>query len=439
MSDPPFGRANSAARTPIMTHVTKFAAAAIVVHVALSAAVAQNLATNEERNSKLSEYSSGQKAVDADGRKLFERVANYYAAQLTDANVQRDRLSSVIGDLERKFNRPSIPEEFFRVNGNRRTFNEEFGKALAVAVEPVLLENTKPIARINAARMLANGPCKAGADAVAETLLKCLANPQESDAVRYWALKGLGNLLVLVPEQQFPARTVFQKEAVLELPVLEQRVVLALVAFIERKNELKDDMLEEEKYAFNYVRREAIQALGHVRVQTVKDQGVVKARPALTLLRAARRELPAPAVSIGEQLDAIIGFCQLLPDRDRDLQLDYAVPHIAEACADAGQFYIATKGGMDVPWKVTAVRIRDSVDQWYRINEEQKIAGAIRIRQLGDNLQQNLLLPLEQAAAAVAPNLPAIRAFAARIRADAPTVSLFKSDPTTVVTPVPWK
>lgn len=422
-----------------MKHVTKVVAATAAV-LALSgvSAVGQEKATNEERNSKLEEYRSGQKAVDAEGRKLFERVANYYAAQLADPNVQRDRMSALVAEVERKFNRPSVPEEFFRTDASKRAFNEEFGKALAAAVEPVLLENTKPIARLNAARMLANSACKAGADTVAESLLKCLANPQENDGTRLWALKGLGNLFALVPERAFPSRTVFQKQAALELPDLEQRCVQALVAFVERKNEIKDDMLEEEKYAFNYVRREAIQALGQVRVQTVKNQGAVKCRPAWTLLKAARRELPAPAVSVGEQVDAVVGFCQLLPDRDRELQLPYAVPQIADACADIGQFYIKTQGGMDLPWKVTAQRIRDACDQWYRVNDEFKSTGATYVRQLADNLQQNLLLPFEQSGAAVAPNLPAIRAFAGRIRTEMPTASLFKNEDSTVVKPVLW-
>jgi hypothetical protein len=283
------------------------------------------------------------------------------------------------------------------------------------------------------------GACRGGADTVADTLLKCLANPQEIDGTRLWALKGLGYLFALVPENNFPTRTVFQKQAAAQLPVLEQKCILALMAFVERKNDVKDDMPDAETYTFNYVRREAIRALGHVRVQEVRNQGAVVGRPALTLLKAARRELPAPPVSVGEQADAIVAFCQLRPDRQRDLQLDYTVPQIAEACADIGQFFITKQGGMDLPWKATAVRMRDAFDQWYRANDEMKIEGAVRIRQLAANLEQNLWQPFEQAAAAVAPNLPAIRAFAADVRNQAPSPSLFKSDPATTVKPVLWQ
>ncbi len=423
-----------------MMHVVKLTiAAACGCFLAAERVVAQEQATREERGTKLEEYRNGTKPIDAEARKLFEKVANYYAAQLVNPDVQRDRINNVVSEVEQKFHKPGIPEEFYRIQGAKRTFNEEFGKSLANVIEPILLKNSKVIARLNAARMLADGPCKGGADAVAETLVKCLENAQETDGVRLWALKGLGNLFALVPEKNFPNRTVFQKQAVSQLPALEQRSILALIAFIERKNDLQNDMLSEQKDAFNYVRREAIKALGHVRVQAVKNESTVTGRPALTLLKAARRDLPAPAVSIGEQVEAIVGFTQLLPDRDRDLQLDYAVPQIADACADVGQFFIATQGGLDMPWKVTAVRLRDAFDQWYRVNDEQKTAGAIRIRQLADNLQQNLMQPFEQSAAAVAPNLPAIRAFAESVRQQAPTASLFKSDPATTVKPVPWQ
>src|SRR5207248_2327028 len=140
--------------------------------------------------------------VDAEGRKLFERIANYYAGQLLDANVQRDGMSRLVNDVHlRRFNNQPRPTEFFRVDTGRRTYNEEFGKALAAALEPTLLESSKPLVRINAARLMADTAAKAGATAAAETFLKVLANPSEMDAVKFWALRGLTNLFALVPEK----------------------------------------------------------------------------------------------------------------------------------------------------------------------------------------------------------------------------------------------
>src|SRR5439155_20644535 len=121
---------------------------------------------------------------------------------------------------------------------------------------------------------------KMGYDGAAELYVKILEKDDMSDGVKLWALKGLHNLFAIVPDLIIPDKTVFQQNNRGQLSPLERKSIQALINYIERKVELTETMPPSEIDALRFIRREAVRALGHVRVQTVKNLGQVESRPA---------------------------------------------------------------------------------------------------------------------------------------------------------------
>jgi hypothetical protein len=341
-------------------------------------------------------------------------------------------MSQLVQDSSRRLLLPpSFPYQ--RLKDEQKKFVDEYGKALIEALEGPALNDSKPIVRINAARMAAEVG-RMGYDGAAELYLKILAKPKESDAVRLYALQGLHNLFAITPDPTIaPQKTIFQKKNVAEPTELEGRCIQALIDFIFQKRELGPETTPEEVEAIRYVRREAIRALGQVRVQAVKNKGQVQSRPALALLRVARGEGLTPPPSTSEVAWAAIGFCYLLPDRDRDLRVDYAVFHVGHAIADVGQVRAGNSADQSLPWKDIAAWMKDALDTWHKGSERLKLDNANLIQALLGQADGNVLNQWENPNPALPPNVEVLRKWLADNAPKSP--SLFKSDENTKVTP----
>jgi hypothetical protein len=400
--------------------------------VAASAAQAQDRPKQDEF-AQFEQYRTGSAAVEAGAAEIFDRVAKYYAGRLSDPEVQRSGMSALVQEFSRRLLLP--PQNAYdRLSPQQKKFVEEFGKAMIAQLEPLVLSNPKVIVRVNAMRMAAEVG-KMGYDGAAELCVKALEKPDDVDslAVKLYALKGLHYLFEIEPDKQVqPARTIFQKKPDLQLTPLERKSILALIAFIMRNPNLPPDAASEEVDAVRYLRAEAIRALGRVRVQSVKNLGQVEARPALTLLKVARSDGLNPPTNVKERVEAIIGFAQLLPDRDRDLQVRYAVYHLGQALAELADYKNTHPQDTTVPWKVSAVRIRDALEQWRTEAENLKLDDARLIREFLDLANLNVLEALAAGKEGLVPNVEALRAFLANIDLTK-TPSLFKSDPSTTL------
>jgi hypothetical protein len=293
------------------------------------------------------------------------------------------------------------------------------------------LNQSKPIVRVNAARM-ASQVGLSGYDGAAELFLKILEKPNESDAVKNYALEGLTNLFSIEPNKSGqPGRTIFQKTDNLQQTPLERRAIQALIAFIQRKSPLPDDAPDDQVNALRYVRCEAIRALGKTRVQTVRNLGQVEGRPALTLLKASRSDGMSPATNVKERLEAIVGYCQLLPDRDRDLQLDYAIYHLGNAVCELAEYKNSNPTDLSMPWRVAAVRIHDAIEQWRAESDKLKLTNAKLVKDFQDLANTHVLEPMAAGREGNAPNPEALRNW---LRTTVkPPASLFKTDPSTTL------
>jgi hypothetical protein len=435
---------SSLARRAGATHRRWLALVSTCLILLAARSLAQDAPKADERN-KFDTYRSGQvPAPTPESKALFEKYAKFYVGRLNDGDVQNARgekygmkdMSAAIADLDRRLqvplhNSPQASVFYSKLDQNKKTFVDEFGKVMITALESPALQNGKPIVRINAARMAAE-VARSGYDGSAELFLKILAKPDESDAVKLFALKGLYYLFEIVPDPGIPEKTIFEKKNAAELPELERRCIQALLDFVFRMPEIAPGTPEDEVEALRYVRREAIRALARVRVQTVKVRGAVETRPALALLKAARGDGLVPPPNVGEIAEAAIGFCLLVPSKDRDMQTDYGVYHIGRVLYTLANYRVNNAKDTSVPWKWLAIRSRDALETWQRNAADMKLENAALIKALLDIADRDIFKPMEEGAEGAPVNLENLGQW---LRDNPPkSPSLFKSDPGAVIT-----
>jgi hypothetical protein len=401
--------------------------------------------TTQER-AAFERFKSGQDKCGPESKPIFDKSAKYYVGKLNSSEAQRggaeQGMSYWINDFDKRLllpqhNYPLGHLHYSRLKPEQKQFVDEYGKAAIEALETPALKAGMPIVRINAARMVAE-VCRSGYDGAADLCLKILAKPNESDAVKLYALHGLKNLFWIVPETLFLEKSIFQKDNTGNLSPLEQRSIQALADFIFRKP--AGDLSADEADAAFYVRREAVRALALVRVQQVKNKNQVVSQPALLLLKVARGDGLTPssttqdgpdARSTGERIAAIIGFCNLTVSRDLDMNVDYAVYQVGRAIQDLAPLYQPGSTATSTPWKASAQLIRESLETWSKRAVENKLDNAQLIAALLAAADRDILRPIEEAQATSIPNAAN---FGEALQGLMPkSKSLFKSDPKSTI------
>jgi hypothetical protein len=218
----------------------------------------------------------------------------------------------------------------------------------------VVLQNQKPIARVNGARVLAR-LAEAGQEEVADALVDTVKDPQQLDGVKYYALKGIKELFAQANQ---PNPTVFQSKTGKER---EARCLAVLGETITRKVNISEDLPRDEKEGMRVVCREAVRALAlNHRPAVTDDKGAVVDSPALTLLRVVRADGLVPEPRIDSQVEAAVGVARMSAKAFEGYQPDYAAYHLAWFVADFAQ---ATKSdSIKRPWKVDAARLTDALE-----------------------------------------------------------------------------
>lgn len=418
--------------------------ATFVVVAALSA-VAQDQPNTSDRN-QFDKYRSGAEAVGKDAKPVFDKYAKWYASRLAAADKlppgADQGFSFWVNDLAKRLqvashNTPGEPLFYSRLRPEQRPFVDEFGKACVEALEPATQSGSLAI-RINAARMISE-VCRSGCADAADACLKILAKPDESDAVKLYALEGLRNLFYIVPDPQFPMKSVFQKDDSGSLTPLEQKSIQALGDFVFRQP--AGDLSADDVDAQFYVRRAAVRGLALVRVQDVRVKGAVTDQPALKLLKVARGDGLNPKSntpegpdyrSSGERIEAIVGFCNLFfPKTHRDFNIDYAVYHVGQAMHDIALLYKPNDAMTSTAWKVSAQKLREGLNTWHDRAAAAKWQDALMIKNLLDAVDLNVLQAIEQAQAGTPPNAAAVREWVQQNKPKSDR--LFKNDPKSTI------
>jgi HEAT repeat protein len=276
--------------------------------------------------------------ADSDKR-VLEKAAKWYIYRLTWPQFQ-DRIPPEGQPLSSALSVNNLLQDLFgllllpdakrstQLSASQERYMQEFTAALIPPIEKVL-QNSKPIARVNAAIALARLG-ETGNEAVVKPLLKILNDKDQLDAVKLWALVGMKNV--------FRAKDVPGAEPFKDRDDAADYIHDMLV-FLGRKPSLPANAPPEEMEAFKYVRCEAIRAVGQTRWPLVEKKKEKLGRPALELLRIMRKDGISPVPTFSEQIEAAIGICLMRPRLYPNYQVQYALQHLGQFLLDFADKY----------------------------------------------------------------------------------------------------
>jgi len=313
-------------------------------------------------------------AVDYEARWITYRF-NYTQYHKPAGGVGTS-LTKTIEGLQRDF------EDDLTKLGRIRDRDKDMFQPLALMYTNKILENgkkvlqtNKPIAQINVARVMA-GLARLGQPEVAAGMIDMIREPGNSDAVKYFAFRGLRDLLSLTPP-------VLKKDA-------EAKPVEALLEFLSQNRPFSPITPPEEKEGYKVLRREAIRALAQSRLPTLPS----KIHPPVVLLKILANDGIEPEARIDERMEAAIGLARVEAQKDKDFQVDYALYQIA-LLLNEYVGYIKDKNREEQrAIKVYAARLSDALEL---LRAETKNAEAQKyFTKMVDDKQAGMKLLLEQ-------------------------------------------
>lgn len=305
-------------------------------------------------------------------KELFERVLRYLIYRLTWENIHdgRDTVTTreimegtpgagVDGIFE-AFPPPTFsrqaddPEEAARRDRQRKYLNEMRGYATHYLRE--VLGNRLLIARLNAAIVL-HRFAQYGQEEVADEFLWILENPNEHDAIKHWAVKGIGELFNQVKNPKDPKRM--------------DRCALAVYSWLENKTKLPPTLVAElsepEQDAVRYLRREAIRVLAAYRRPVIVEDAKANVRegPVAALLVRIMNNAEgtiSPSASLTERKEAAEALCNLQHKRSETYQPDYVVYQVARFIAVLGAEADRDRSRTAQRWKAFAAHLKVAWD-----------------------------------------------------------------------------
>ena len=347
---------------------------------------------------------------------VYRLTTVYRPSERTTLPKVPNRMAQVAREVETWF------REVYGAEAKNAAIQQQVGKRAAAALETILKNPQQlPIVRVNAARLLAQLAALSGVEETADPCVgvvtgeyfkKDAGGEKEVDGVRYWALRGLSNLL---------ART--NGTAGVKDAKRRAAILAALVQFIERPSPLSKVAKPEEVEGVRMVRREAVRALAQAR-----DPGAAgpDSHAALTLLRVAARDkglVPEPRTD--ELVEAVVGLCQMRPDKD--IQPGYVGYHVARCFRELARRYQG-RGQIKKPepWKVHGARLVDALKAFQAAHPTDAT-----VRQAA-----TLAIPVVTDIEKGVPPGGAAGRLAAWVEGTTPSqTSVYKSDPKSTVTP----
>ncbi len=303
-------------------------------------------------------------------RDALDSGAKYIAYSLTWITNQNDRgkIDAVLHELE---------DQVKLVKANKSPTQQDianaYSKAMSMRASEVL-KQTKPIVRLNAARVLAN-VAELGQPEMADTLVdtfnqELAPDSKRNDGVVYYLLRGMRELLA-VPQPAPPAKPLLPPQA-------ETKIATALLAFIAKAPNFSTDMPQEED-GFCALRREAVHALAHSHARELKDKGI-------TLLHVMARDGVTPSPHLDEGVEAALGVSRLRAEVDgKDYQPEYAAYQLAVFVDYFTRYYLAnipnpadkTKKVEQRPYRIYASRMLESLEAMKAETKNDYVAKAI--------------------------------------------------------------
>jgi hypothetical protein len=270
---------------------------------------------------------------------VFDRAARFFVYRLTDPKHQFPPPGA-----SSKQNMYELIQEFFQFlpdlkklssdptkADNQRKYIKEFSTRIGGYVLK-LLDSPDMIARVNGVILLSRLG-ESGQEELADTMCKIIEDKNQGDAVKLYALRGLRNVF------DNPLEDAFKGDAGEERQL---HCLRTLIDFLNRKPAA--GATEEEQAGFQYVRREAVRALGAARVPVIEKRRVKVSIPALSLLRVAAAAGLEPPPSLTERVEAAVGLCRLRTKNANRYQPAVAAYYIGRVVVDVATQYDKDRG-----------------------------------------------------------------------------------------------
>jgi hypothetical protein len=256
-----------------------------------------------------------------------------------------------------------------------------------------------------------------GKEEVADFLAELVADPKRHDAVKLYALKGLGESFRVAAPESGPLGEPGKK-------VRDAKRIQAVIDFLKRKSPASAEDPPDLVEAVRYVRREAVRALGQIQSPAVEVEAKankVLAPAAAALLGVLSGKGMDPPPSRGEQVDAVVALCRMKGARIAEYDQTLAVPFIAAALADFATEYngdfknvILTSnqrgdrpGGLH-PWVAMSQRLRNGLQELGKNNP----AVAAQAADLAKRANVLLDTTTDRKLAVIGPVITGMQAFA---------------------------
>ncbi len=351
---------------------------------------------------------------------LLEKKAKHLVYRLTWPENQQKSVegennaapASRLSDLYRQFEGalPTYKSLKDPVKADKqKRFVEEFTKPLVPAIDKVLKQGS-PIARVNAAMMLAKLGSY-GHEELGDPLAAALEDPAQIDAAKYWAAIGMRDLF---------------RNADKVKDERELRCLQALIALIHRPPSLPADASIGEQFAFIFVRRAYIAALASAHKPALVQSRKVVCQPALHLVAVVSKAGFSVKPEISERVEAAWGLGQLQQKHFENYQPDYAAYHIGHMLMDFFSDYNKERQAESLvkrePWRAHAARLKEALKNM--ADDKPKNAYV-------DDLQRRADGVLDQV---IKNEAAAVKQFADWLAMNRPkSTSLYKDDPKAVV------
>lgn len=349
-----------------------------------------------DKSKEFRDLAKGEPKATKAHAELIDLGAKYHVYRLTwrELNKNHEKPGSthqLISQLELVIN------DALRANQDKQKaadFMHMFGRQLNLRLKEVL-SHDDPTVRLNAALVLP-ALAKLGHPETADLLAEILRDDRQTEAVRYWTLPALKELfaqtrqappLRLKPDQEERC-IVALNEYLSRPPDFPERIVRLQQAAADEKT--RDTVLEEEKKevaqyeaGLQFARRAAVRALAETRYPAaLKKEGGrqvpdEKGLTALSLVRVAAHDIRSlvstdakkskglpPRASLGEQVEAAIGICQLQSALTPEYFPDYAAQHVGRFLVEFATRSNTERGEKKEPWRNYAGRLLAALGDW---------------------------------------------------------------------------
>ena len=264
------------------------------------------------------------------------------------------------------------PKVAVQPRGDNAVYIAELAAELDAALLKVITDNTTPVVRLNATRMLAVA-CRSGAEVHYKTVTDLITDPNKPLEIKYYAYQAAGNLLAAYDFADYRSR----KHSILDraklgklIRVLNEAVVAPVSLSTGGAKDGKGTAPTPEQLAVHgVVRREAVRALAKVRFASVEDENKVVLYPVHTLARIATSD-PAlkPAPGTIEIAEAVIGICGMSPLSPPGPAKGYNADAVAEAVGMGLKAFAGPRAGnpsdKSIAWTVYGARLGEALRTW---------------------------------------------------------------------------